>query len=84
MTEDGWKPADPSVVAEAVCYAMRFDLTGKAHGKRTREDDERIARNIVAHLLRANFRIQQGPPAPRHSTSDFGRRPGGMPDDWCG
>lgn len=52
----------------------------KAHGKRTREDDERMAAHVVAHLLRANFWIQRSPPQPAHSTSDLGRKPGGMPD----
>lgn len=78
MSDEGWRDADPAAVAESVCYALRFDLSGKAHGKRAREDDTRIARHIVAHLLRSNHRILQGPLRSPHSTSDFGRNPGGL------
>lgn len=82
--EGSWTDADPAGVAEAVRYALRFNLTGKAYGKRIREDDQAIARHVVAHLLRANYRIQQGPPRRPHSTSDFGRNPGGLPDSYSG
>ncbi|WP_043834579.1 hypothetical protein [Muricoccus aerilatus] len=80
MTGDGWREADAADVAQAVHYALRFDLTGKPHGKRKQEDARRLAEHVVAHLLRANYRIQQGPPAPRHSTSDIARNPCGLPD----
>lgn len=84
MTGDGWHDADPAAVAAAVHYALRFSLTGKAHGKRARDDEESIARHVVLHLLRANYRILQGPSAPPHSTSNLGKNPGGMPEGWAG
>ena len=83
MTGDGWRAADDAEVAQAIHYALRFNLSGKAHGKRAREDDLQMAAHVVAHLVRANFRIQAGPPQPAHSTSDFGKNPDGMPDGWC-
>lgn len=82
MTGDGWRAAEDAEVTQAVHYALRFNLSGKAHGKRTREDDLQMAAHVVAHLVRANFRIQCGPPRRTHSTSDLGRNPGGMPNGW--
>jgi len=82
VTGEGWNEAEQDSVIEAVHYALRFDLSGKAHRKRAREDELRMAAHVVAHLVRANFRIQQGPPRRSHSTSDLGRNPGGMPDGW--
>jgi predicted GNAT family acetyltransferase len=80
MSADGWHEAEPADVAEAVHYALRFDPTGKPHGKRKQGDARRLAEHVVAHLQRANYRIQHGPPALRHSTSELSRKPGGMPD----
>lgn len=84
MTGDGWRADDDADVTEAIHYALRFDLTGKAHGKRAREDELRMAAHVVAHLVRANFRVQQGPPQRAHSISDLARNPGGMPEGWEG
>ena len=84
MTDEGWRDAERDDVAQAIHYALRFDLTGKAHGKRARKDDQWMAAHVVAHLVRANFRIQCGPPRRAHSTSDLGRNPGGMPEGWNG
>ncbi|SHJ70078.1 hypothetical protein SAMN02745194_03161 [Roseomonas rosea] len=75
-------PADPADLEEAIFYALRFGLTGKAHRKRIREDPRWMARHIVEHLARANYRFMKGPPLPNHSTSDFGANPGGLPDGW--
>jgi len=82
MTDTTWRDAEHDDVVQAVHYALRFGLTGKAHGKRAREDDLRMAAHVVAHLMRANFRVQCGPPRPAHSISDLGRNPGGMPEGW--
>ena len=77
-------PADPADLEEAVFYALRFGLTGKAHGKRMREEPRWMAQHIVEHLARANYRLMQGPPRPNHSTSDLSGNPGRMPDGWHG
>jgi hypothetical protein len=65
-------------VAQAIHYAMRFGLNGKPLGKKIREDADWLARHIVEHLARANFKVMKGPPRPPHSTSDFSPNPGGL------
>jgi hypothetical protein len=68
MTDRPLTPADPADVAEAVHYAMRFGLDGKPLGKKIREDADWMARHVVQHLARANFKVMQGPPLQPHST----------------
>ena len=74
-------PTDPADLDEAVFYALRFELTGKPHGKKIREEPRWMARHIVEHLARANYRFMKGPPLPPHSTRDFSANPGGLADD---
>jgi hypothetical protein len=78
MTGAPLTPADPADFTQAVHYALRFGLSGKPLGKKLREDPEWMARHIVEHLARANFKVMQGPPRPPHSTSDFSPNPGGL------
>jgi hypothetical protein len=70
-------PAGPVGLAEAIAYALRFDLTGKPHGKKIRDDPEAMARAVVSHLAPANYFVFQGPPTKMHTTGDFSRDPGG-------
>ena len=82
MSADDWRDADQADVTQAVHYALRFSLSGKPHGKRRLGESKALAEHVVAHLLRANYWIQQGSPRKPHSTSDLGRNPGGMPQGW--
>jgi hypothetical protein len=40
-----------------------------------------MARHIVEHLARANFKVMQGPSRLPHSTSDFSPNPGGLREE---
>ncbi|WP_376091205.1 hypothetical protein ACE7GA_21305 [Roseomonas sp. CCTCC AB2023176] len=62
------RPATVEELAETVRFALTFGLTGKPHGKRTREDATLLAREIARHVLRSRFRVLKLPPAPGPDT----------------
>jgi hypothetical protein len=64
-------PADPSDLAEAIAFALRY-----RGGKRVHQADEYMAQiaaeRIVEHLARARFVVMKKPPIGGHSALGHG------------
>ena len=62
-------PADPTEVASALAYGLRFDERGKPRrGAAWEMAATLLAEQLVAQLERANFVVMRKAPQPPHST----------------
>ena len=63
MTDKPLRPATADEIRQTLAYGLRFDTTGKAHGKAGELMAPIVAETLVKHLEMSGFVIMKKPPA---------------------